>query len=58
VGSKRSAVPEVAFINLPYAKQYERVYLAYIAGVSGYGLVPTPPCAIRRAGINSIAFST
>lgn len=30
-----------AFINLPYAKRYERVYLAFIAGVSGYGLVPT-----------------
>jgi hypothetical protein len=33
--------PSVAFINLPYAKAYEKVYLAFIAGVSGYGLVPT-----------------
>ena len=40
MGAKRSATP-VAFINLPYAKRYERVYLAFIAGVSGYGLVPT-----------------
>jgi hypothetical protein len=31
----------VAFINLPYHKRYERVYLAFIAGVSGYGLTPT-----------------
>lgn len=31
----------VAFINLPYAKQYERVYLAFISGVAGYGLTPT-----------------
>lgn len=38
--AKKSAQP-VAFINLPYAKRYERVYLAFIAGVSGYGLVPT-----------------
>jgi hypothetical protein len=38
---KRSALPPNAFINLPYAKRYERVYLAFIAGVSGYGLVPT-----------------
>lgn len=30
-----------AFINLPYHKRYERVYLAFIAGVSGYGLTPT-----------------
>lgn len=30
-----------AFINLPYARRYETVYLAFIAGVSGYGLAPT-----------------
>jgi hypothetical protein len=40
VGAKRSSAP-VAFINLPYAKRYEQVYLAFIAGVSGYGMVPT-----------------
>lgn len=40
MSGKRSTAP-VAFINLPYAKSYERVYLAFIAGVSGYGLVPT-----------------
>jgi hypothetical protein len=33
--------PPTAFINLPYARTYEKVYLAFIAGVSGYGLVPT-----------------
>ncbi len=33
--------PSTAFINLPYAKSYEKVYLAFIAGVAGYGLVPT-----------------
>jgi len=37
----RAAEPSLAFINLPYAKRYERVYLAFIAGVVGYGLVPT-----------------
>jgi hypothetical protein len=30
-----------AFINLPYARRYEKVYLAFIAGVTGYGLIPT-----------------
>lgn len=40
VGARSSEAP-VAFINLPYAKTYEKVYLAFIAGVSGYGLVPT-----------------
>ncbi len=40
MGTSRSTQP-FAFINLPYAKRYEKVYLAFIAGVSGYGLVPT-----------------
>lgn len=39
--SVRSSDPPIAFINLPYARTYEKVYLAFIAGVSGYGLVPT-----------------
>jgi hypothetical protein len=46
--SKRSA--PVAFINLPYSKRYERVYLAFIAGVAGYGLVPT--AAVRDPASN------
>ena len=33
--------PPLAFINVPYSKRYERVYLAFIAGSAGYGLVPT-----------------
>jgi hypothetical protein len=33
--------PSVAFINVPYSTRYERVYLALIAGVSAYGLVPS-----------------
>jgi hypothetical protein len=33
--------PPIAFINVPYAKRYERVFLAFIAGTAGYGLVPT-----------------
>jgi hypothetical protein len=40
MGANLSSAP-VAFINLPYAKRYEKVYLAFIAGISGYGLVPT-----------------
>jgi hypothetical protein len=30
-----------AFINLAYARSHEKVYLAFIAGVAAYGLVPT-----------------
>lgn len=49
MGAKRSSAP-VAFINLPYAKRYEKVYLAFIAGVAGYGLVPT--AAVRDPASN------
>lgn len=31
----------VAFINMPYAPRYERVYVAFIAGIAGFGMVPT-----------------
>lgn len=37
----RESESPVAFINVPYAKRYERVYLAFIAGVSAYGLQAT-----------------
>lgn len=29
-----------AFINIPYSMRYEQVYLAYIAGLSAYGIIP------------------
>ena len=35
------STPRYGFINIPYAKRYERVYLALIAGIAGYGLVPS-----------------
>jgi hypothetical protein len=41
VSTTPTAAPRYAFINLPYAKRYERVYLAFIAGVAGHGLFPT-----------------
>lgn len=31
----------VAFINMPYAPRYERAYLAFIAGLAGFGMTPT-----------------
>lgn len=36
-----SVVSPIAFINMPYASRYERVYLAFIAGIAGFGMVPT-----------------
>ncbi|MCI0420211.1 MAG: hypothetical protein L0387_03970 [Acidobacteria bacterium] len=29
-----------AFLNIPYDKQFENLYLAYIAGLTAFGLVP------------------
>jgi hypothetical protein len=49
VARTKSPAP-AAFINLPYAKRYEKVYLAFIAGVAGYGLVPT--AAVRDPASN------
>jgi hypothetical protein len=28
------------FLNIPYDKKFERLFLAYIAGISAYGMVP------------------
>lgn len=40
MGTTKQAAPRYGFINIPYAKRYERVYLAFIAGVAGHGLLP------------------
>ena len=34
--AKIASVKRVAFINVPYAKRYEKIYLAFIAGVIGW----------------------
>ncbi len=38
---RRSARPlDDVFLNIPYDRAFERLYLAYIAGTSAFGLVP------------------
>jgi hypothetical protein len=38
---QRSGIdPISAFLNVPFDRQYETLYLAFIAGLSGFGLVP------------------
>ena len=39
--AKSTSVKRIAFINVPYAKRYEKIYLAFIAGAAAYGLYPT-----------------
>ncbi len=44
--------PTDVFLNIPYDKKFERLYLAYIAGISSFGLVPRAtleiPTSTRR----------
>ena len=37
---KASYVSDRAFLNIPYDEQFEPLYLAFIAGLSGFGLIP------------------
>jgi hypothetical protein len=39
--AKSASAERFAFINVPYARRYEKIYLAFIAGAAAYGLVPT-----------------
>lgn len=39
-GTSPRSDPYSAFINVPYDPQYEPLYLAFIAGLSGFGLLP------------------
>lgn len=32
--------PTFAFLNIPFDQQFETLYLAFIAGLSGFGLIP------------------
>jgi hypothetical protein len=32
--------PILAFLNIPFDQQFESLYLAFIAGLSGFGLIP------------------
>ncbi len=40
------------FLNIPYDKKFEKAYLAYIAGLSAFGLIPRAtlelPASLRR----------
>ena len=36
----RQATPTDVFVNVPFDRQYERLYLALIAGLTGLGLTP------------------
>ncbi len=38
--AKRKRPRTDVFLNIPYDKKFERLFLAYIAGVSAFGLVP------------------
>jgi len=37
---KRSMLSDEVFLNIPYDAQFESLYLAFIAGLCGFGLIP------------------
>jgi hypothetical protein len=37
---RRSDQRRTAFLNVPYDRRFERLYLAFIAGLCGFGLIP------------------
>lgn len=40
VTSRRRRRRPTAFLNVPYDRRYENLYLAFIAGLCGFGLIP------------------
>jgi hypothetical protein len=48
VPKSRSAPPEV-FLNIPYDKNFEKLFLAYIAGTVALGLTPRATLEIRKS---------
>jgi hypothetical protein len=48
----RAARPRVnadaCFLNIPYDERFERLYLAYIVGLTAHGLVPTATLGVPR----------
>jgi hypothetical protein len=43
-----SVTPSYAFLNIPYDDRFEELFLAYIAGISAYDLVPRATLEIPR----------
>src|SRR5262245_61939416 len=39
-GQQRSRSRNTAFLNIPYDARYRNLYLAFIAGLCGFGLIP------------------
>jgi len=37
------------FLNIPYDQKFERLYLAYICGISSYGLIPHATLELRSS---------
>jgi hypothetical protein len=38
--AKKSSAPPKVFLNVPYDRKFERLFLAYIAGIAAFGFMP------------------
>jgi len=48
VPKSQSAPPEV-FLNVPYDKKFEKLFLAYISGIAAFGFAPRATLEIRKS---------
>ena len=46
---KPQSAPAKVFLNIPYDKKFEKLFLAFIAGTSAFGLVPRATLEIRKS---------
>ncbi|HTV57685.1 MAG TPA: hypothetical protein VMJ93_02345 [Verrucomicrobiae bacterium] len=47
--AKKPRVPGEVFLNIPYDKKFERLFVAYIAGITAFGLMPRATLEIRSS---------
>jgi hypothetical protein len=46
---KKRRPPAEVFLNVPYDRKFENLFLAYIAGISAFGLAPRATLEIRTS---------
>jgi hypothetical protein len=47
--AKNRKPPDKVFLNIPYDRNFENLFLAYIAGISAFGLVPRATLEIANS---------
>ena len=53
--NSRRRKPAQVFLNLPYDSKFEPLYLAYIVGISAFGLVPRATLELPARDLSTLA---